>query len=93
LALLQVARVKSFIATNKNVLLQFSTDMTNIVPLFAMDGSASFMTASVKAGVALALREVRPLPGWSLAAWSLAVSPQDGCVFPSCSICHVLTRN
>ena len=50
--------MKNYIAANKSVLFQFSNNMTNLAPLLAMEGSTSFMTASVKAGVALALREV-----------------------------------
>lgn len=62
LGVLQVATVRSFIATNKNVLFQFSTDLANLAPLATMEASASFMAATVQAGVALALREVRGLP-------------------------------
>lgn len=54
--------MKSFIALNKKVLKQFSGgDMIHTAHVSNMESSAGFMTATVKAGVALALREVRTL--------------------------------
>ena len=54
---IQVATLKNFIGANKGILSKFSQDM-DIASLSGLEGSSSFLAASVQAGVALAMRQV-----------------------------------